>query len=51
MKALPLASNNASSSVSVQRTLEAALELEQRKVALLLQEIEQLRAKVSIDAS
>lgn len=49
MKSLPLASNNASSSVSVQRTLEAALELEQRKVALLYREIEQLRTKCGID--
>ena len=45
MKSLPLSSNNASSSVAIQRSLEVALQSEQRKVKCLLQEIDRLRGK------
>jgi len=48
MRAFPLAANNASSSVSVQRALEVALDLEQKKVSLLLQEVEHLRARTGL---
>ena len=53
MKSLPLSANNASSSVAIQRSLEVALQSEQRKVKYLLQEIDRLRGKdvVMTDAS
>ena len=43
MKAQPLGANNGSSSICIQRALETALEVEQKKVALLKKELEELR--------